>query len=238
MIIKVVKIILGILLIFSLIGVVFVYSISENVNDNSIGKIINETINSKSNETNTDFGDSYDSLINECEGKESIIIGQGKDSLKFNCLELKSIGKNNFENYFKEKVSGEAQTRLEVNYALIKNWLLILFFASLILTLGIIILDWKGTFVNLGIIYTISGILFIFSGRTKKIMDDILNKKILDAGGNLDYSRAIINLVDKIGDKIFSNFLIIFIIGILFLVVGFSIVIFKKIKKRTVENDN
>ena len=98
---KIIKIILSILLIFSLIGLVLIYSISEEVNENSIGKIVNQTINSGVDDGNISFGESYDLLIKNCQGNENIIIGEGKNTLELNCLELKGIGKNNFENYFK-----------------------------------------------------------------------------------------------------------------------------------------
>ena len=241
------KIIIIILLIFFVIGFIFVYSINQYLNEvnlkNIAKDIVKQELNSQFSEKvgenitlspvedyDINFEEVRTRVLDECSGKDSLSFENFDYQL--DCNEIREINPVEFEDFAKNKLDQQIQLEIDgkfeefevpkyLYFLKLSIWISGIISLCLLFSLYFLSANIHKFLFNIGLVGLISGFPYFIL----KIFDFNLTKFFL----GYSYIQGLYGLIIQ---KLSSNFLTIFIIGLILLLFEFFIMIVSKKRKK------
>ncbi|OIO80418.1 hypothetical protein AUJ84_03600 [Candidatus Pacearchaeota archaeon CG1_02_32_132] len=231
------RFVLSIFLVFSLIGFVFSLSFFMVFSEKNIEKHFKEGLENSLNAHGTNLDEEYDALLLECESDDSInIANEGGVDFEISCDNLKYNGRDGFADFIVTEEYKKVEPYILIEQSFVKKALLIFGILCLVFAILIGIISIGKLLLTFGIIFVFAGLPFMTAGIINGQIGKILKNNFSDLDVNL--FPEISKFISGISSQIFTNFVIIFVIGIILLVLAFVLLIKNREKTNKGKNDS
>lgn len=231
------RFVLGIFLVFSLVGFVFSLSFFMVFSEKNIEKHFKEELENSLNTSGTNLDKIYDSLLLECESDNSInIANEGSMDFEISCDNLKYNGREKVMEFVLDEAYKKIEPFVLVEQSFLKNALLIFGLLCLVFILFTGIISIGKLLLTFGIIFFLAGLPFM----TAEIVNSQIEKILKNDFSTLDVNLfpGISKFISEISSQVFTNFVIVFVIGIILLVTSFVLLIKNREKTDKEKNDS
>lgn len=230
-------VLLGVLLAVNLVVFVSFSSLSGVVEEEEVDGLVEDVVDVGVEEiVESEFNDSElnvvrNNLLDRCENANFVILGENREEIviEIDCYKLEKVGKAGFEELIKEEVKKSIINKVErfgienkLKLVKLASW--IVGVISLVLALAIVFVTPPMAMLIIGISNLVVGLGFLAIQSFRDYVFDVMKQTLAEAGlGTVPTNIG--SLVNDLASSAYSYLLVIFVVGAVFSLIGFIILV-------------